>query len=99
MKIFEVLRCLKGQPVQVVLSSGVKFCGIVVDLCDEVLTLLDERGRTVLIQISHIDAVIEPKMKLTPFCGNCDCCEPKDNCCCDCCCECECDCGCDCCNC
>lgn len=86
----------KGQPIEVITESGMKYCGILVEICDsESLEIIDGKGRTVDIEVRHIEAVIEPRMKLHRLCEDNDCCcreereerrNHRDN---------DCDCGCD----
>lgn len=67
------LKKLKGQPVEIITESGFKFCGVDTDVDDNSVTLVDDKGRLVLIAIDHIDALIEPQMKLNRVCGDNDC--------------------------
>lgn len=67
------LKKLKGQPVEIITESGFKFCGVDTDVDDNSVTLVDDKGRLVLIAIDHIDALIEPQMKLKRVCGDNDC--------------------------
>lgn len=64
----------KGQPIEVITRSGFKYCGILVEICDnESVKLIDHKGRTVDVEICHIEAVVEPRMKLHRLCGDNDC--------------------------
>ena len=62
-----------GQPIEVLTSDGVRYCGIVLTCCGEALEIIDRCSRVIFIPFRHIDAIVEPKMKLTPFCGERDC--------------------------
>jgi len=62
----------KGQPVEVI-TEDVRICGIVLMVCEEGVELIDKCSRIIFLPFRHIDAIIEPKMKLTPFCGHVDC--------------------------
>lgn len=65
----------KGQPIEVLTRSGMKYCGILVDVDDnEGIDIIDCKGRTVHIEIRHIEAIVEPRMKLQRLCGNDACC-------------------------
>jgi hypothetical protein len=72
-KLHEVFRRFKGQPVEILTSDGVRYCGIDLDSDNESVEIIDERSRVILIPFAHIDAVVEPMMKLTRFCGDNDC--------------------------
>lgn len=67
------LKKLKGQPIEIITESGFKFCGVDTDVEDNSVTLVDNKGRVVFIAIDHIDALIEPQMRLKPVCGDSDC--------------------------
>jgi len=72
-----------GQPVEILTSDGVRYCGIVLMVCDNAVELIDKCSRVIFLPYRHIDALIEPKMTLTPFCGRSSChCRHDD-------CECE----------
>ena len=70
----------KGQPIEVLTSDRVRYCGIELMASDDGVELIDDCSRIIFIPFCHINAVIEPKMKLTPFCGNVDCVCRKDDC-------------------
>jgi len=73
----------KGQPIEILTSDGVRYCGIELCTCDDGVEVIDKCSRIIFIPFRHIDAVVEPKMHLTPFCGDKDCeCRKED-------CECE----------
>lgn len=71
--IEKLFKRFKGQPVEILTSDGVRYCGIDIDSDDESVEIIDECSRIVFIPFAHIDAVVEPKMKLDRFCGDDDC--------------------------
>jgi len=73
----------KGQPVEILTNDGVRYCGIELVAGSDFVEIIDKCSRVVFIPFCHIDAVVEPKMKLTPFCGEKDCECRKDDCECD----------------
>ncbi|MCL1951197.1 MAG: hypothetical protein FWF60_00065 [Oscillospiraceae bacterium] len=73
----------KGQPVEILTSDGVRYCGIELMCGDDGVEIIDKCSRVIYIPFCHIDAVVEPKMKLTPFCGDRDCDCRRDECECD----------------
>lgn len=79
------LECLfkryKGQPVEILTDDGVRYCGIDLDSDGDSVEIIDECSRVIFIPFRHIDAVVEPKMKLTRFCADndCDCAEDDDD--------------------
>jgi len=70
----------KGQPIEILTSDGVRYCGIELMACEDGVEIIDKCSRVIFIPFRHIDAVVEPKMKLTPFCGEIDCECRKDDC-------------------
>lgn len=80
-KLTEELKRLKGQPVEIITESGFKFCGIDAESDEDSVLLIDDKGRPVLIVNNHIDAIIEPQMKLKRVCGDddCDCRNNREN--------------------
>lgn len=72
-KLNAELKKLKGQPVEIITESGFKFCGVDCDVEDDSVTLVDSKGRLVFIAIDHIDALVEPQMRLKRICGDNDC--------------------------
>ena len=64
-----------GQPIEVLTSDRVRYCGILLNSCCDGVEIIDECSRVIFIAMRHIDAIVEPKMKLTPFCNrtNCEC--------------------------
>ena len=71
----------KGQPIEILTSDGVRYCGIELMAGDEGVEIIDQCSRIIFIPFRHIDAVVEPKMKLTSFCGQRDCECREDECC------------------
>ena len=70
----------KGQPIEILTGDGVRYCGIELSACDDGVEIIDKRSRIIFIPFRHIDAVVEPKMHLTPFCGERDCeCRKEDD--------------------
>ena len=67
----------KGQPIEALTSDGVRYCGIVLTNCCDGVEIIDKCNRIIFIAFRHIDAIVEPKMKLTAFCerSNCKCCD------------------------
>lgn len=72
----ELFIIYKGQPIEVITKSGMKYCGILAAVEDESIDIIDSKSRTVHIENSKIEAVIEPRMKLDRLCED-------DNCCCE----------------
>jgi len=73
----------KGQPIEILTNDRVRYCGIVLVSCEDSVELIDKCSRVIFIPFCHINAIVEPKMKLTAFCGKMDCeCRKED-------CECE----------
>lgn len=84
-KLEKIFKKYKGQPVEVITESRMKYCGIVVEICNHGLDIIDCKGRTVHLENKHIEAVIEPRMKLNRLCARDDCqCECSDDDECDC---------------
>lgn len=76
----EEFKHFRGQPIEVITEGHFKFCGIDVASDDDSVTLIDKKGRLVRIENRHIDAVIEPQMKLRRLCGDDDCgCDEDEN--------------------
>lgn len=75
------LKRFKGQPIEVIMDNGMKFCGIDVEADDESVVLIDDKGRSVFLVNKHIDTVIEPKMTLKRLCkdNDCGCCDDDDD--------------------
>ena len=72
----------KGQPIEILTSDGVRYCGIELMCGDDCVEIIDKCSRVIYIPFGHIDAVVEPKMKLTAFCGERDCeCREEEECC------------------
>lgn len=77
--LHEKFKRYKGQPVEAITRSGMKYCGILVENCDEEsVEIIDCKGRTVHIEVRHIEAIIEPRMNLHRLCGDNDCCCEED---------------------
>ena len=70
----------KGQPIEILTSDGVRYCGIELMAGDDFVEIIDKCSRVIFIPYCHIDAVVEPKMKLTAFCGEKDCECREDDC-------------------
>lgn len=85
-KLAEVFKRFKGQPVEVLTEDGVRYCGIDLVSDNDSVEIIDDDSRIILIPFAHITAVVEPKMKLTRFCGDddCDCRKHNGDCDCDC---------------
>lgn len=70
----------KGQPIEVITESGMKYCGILVDVYDDnSIDIIDGKSRTVHIEARKIEAIIEPRMKLHRLCEEDDCCCKEEN--------------------
>lgn len=78
-KLFERF---KGQPIEVLTSDGVRYCGIDLNSNGDSVEIIDKCNRIVFIPFAHIDAVVEPMMRLTRFCGDndCDCHKKREHC-------------------
>lgn len=74
--LLELFSRYKGQPIEVITESGMKYCGILVVADDGGIDIIDSKGRTIHIENRKIEAIIEPRMKLNRLCED-------DNCCCD----------------
>lgn len=75
----EELKKLRGQPIEVITNNGMKICGIDVESDEDSVALIDDKGRFVFVVNSHIDALIEPQMKLERLCRDNDCgCDDND---------------------
>ncbi|MGL5512199.1 MAG: hypothetical protein ACRDBM_03040 [Sporomusa sp.] len=75
----EIFKKYKGQPVEVITESGMKYCGILVSDEEDGIDIIDGKSRTVHIENRKIEAVIEPRMKLRRLCEEDDCCCEEDN--------------------
>lgn len=69
----------KGQPIEVITESGMKYCGILVSAQDGGIDIVDGKGRTVHIENEKIEAIIEPRMRLKRLCEDNDCCCEDDD--------------------
>ena len=63
----------RGQPIECLTSDGVRYCGIELMVCGDGVEIIDKCNRIIFIPFRHIDAVVEPKMTLNPFCGRSSC--------------------------
>lgn len=72
-KLEELFNRFKGQPVEILTEDGIRYCGIDLNSDDESVEIVDKCSRVIFIPFAHITAVVEPKMKLTRFCGDDDC--------------------------
>ena len=78
----QVCERFQGQPIEILTSDGVRYCGIELGAGGEGVELIDRCSRIIFIPFRHIDAVVEPMMKLTNFCGDRDCdCRREEECC------------------
>ena len=71
--LYEEFRHFRGQPVEVIMDNGIKFCGIAVDSNAHCASLVDREGRLVRMEFCHICAMVEPQMQLNRFCGTNSC--------------------------
>jgi len=62
-----------GQPIQVLADNGVRYCGTLLCADRKGITIIDKCERVVFVSCKHIDAVVEPMMMLTGFCGESGC--------------------------
>jgi len=70
----------RGQPVEIMTNDNKRFCGIVLDSDVGGVSLIDNRTRIILIPFAHINAVVEPKMRLKPLCDDDTCeCEEREH--------------------
>ena len=80
----KLLKRFLGQPIEILTNDRVRYCGIVLCVECDFVELIDKCSRVIFISFCHINAVVEPKMKLTPFCGKIDCdCRHEEECECD----------------
>lgn len=76
--LFEEFKKFEGQPVEIFTDDGKMYCGIDLAAFADYVRILDDCGRTIFIDYTHIDAVVEPQMKLRRCCRDqCDC--DRDN--------------------
>lgn len=79
MKLEHLFKRYKGQPIEILTNDGVRYCGIDLDADDDGVEIIDDCSRVIFIPFRHIDAVVQPKMKLTRFCADNDChCDEDD---------------------
>lgn len=62
----EKLRRLIGQPVKIFTDDGRIHRGIVLDVDEDTVEIIDKCNRLFLIELFHIDAIEEPQMDLRP---------------------------------
>jgi len=60
----EVFRRFEGQPVRVYTEDGRVITGIVIEVFDDTVRIIDRCGRPLLIRFCGIDPVLEPQMRL-----------------------------------
>lgn len=68
-----VFKKFKGQPVEILTEGGMKICGVDCDSDEDSVDIVDRKGRTVHVAFRHIEAVVEPRMRLDRICGDDDC--------------------------
>jgi len=75
-KLCEEFKHFRGQPIEII-AHGMQICGIVVESDEDGVALVDHFGRITRIENKHIEAVIQPQMRLRHLCkrSNCECCE------------------------
>lgn len=66
--LFDEFRKFEGQPVKIFTDDGKVHCGIDMEAFETAVRILDDCGRTLFIEFSHIDAVVEPQMRLRRCC-------------------------------
>ena len=62
-----------GQPIQVFTDDGARYCGTLLWAEKKGIAIIDKCERVIFISFSHIDAIVEPMMTLTGFCGESSC--------------------------
>ena len=62
--LFEEFKHFEGQPVKIFTDDGKTHTGIDINACEDAVRIIDDRGRMILVQYKHIDAVVEPQMRL-----------------------------------
>lgn len=82
----DLFKRYKGQPIEVITESGMKYCGILVVAIDGYIEIIDGKNRTIRLENRKMEAIVEPRMKLHRLCGDDNCCceekeEHEDNCC------------------
>lgn len=76
--LFEEFKRFEGQPVEIFTDDGRKHCGIDIEAFETAVRIIDDCGRTQLIEFRHIDAVVEPMMRLRRCCNECKCHRDRD---------------------
>lgn len=71
--LFEEFKKFEGQPVEIFTDDGRKHCGIDIEAFENAVRIIDDCNRTQLIEFRHIDAVVEPMMRLRRCCKECRC--------------------------
>ena len=79
--LYHEFKKYEGQPVKVYTCDGRTHTGICLACYDDAVRLLDRCGRIVFLDFAHIDAVVEPMMKLHRCCPESCCDEHEDECC------------------
>ena len=79
-KLCEEFKHFRGQPIEII-AHGMKICGINVESDEDCVALVDNFGRITRVENKHIEAVIQPQMRLRPVCDrdNCKCCRKEDS--------------------
>lgn len=78
--LFDEFRKFEGQPVKVFTDDEKVHCGIDMEAFETAVRILDDCGRTLFIDYSHIDTVVEPQMRLRRCCRDeCRCRRDDDN--------------------
>ena len=67
--LFKEFKCFEGQPVKIFTDDGKTHTGIDINALEDAVRIIDNNGRLVLIEYRHIDAVVEPQMRLNRFCN------------------------------
>lgn len=73
----EEFRHFEGQPVEIFTDDERMHCGIVVNAYEGAVRIIDACGRPTFLEYSHIDAVVEPQMRVR-CCRKRHCCD-RDN--------------------
>lgn len=72
--LYQEFKKYEGQPVKIYTDDGKVHCGIELVAYDDAVKILDKCGRTIFIDYSHVDAVVEPMMRLDRCCrDHCEC--------------------------
>lgn len=77
--LYEEFKMFEGQPVKVYTDDEKVHCGIDMEAYETAVRILDDCNRPIFIEYSHIDAVVEPQMRLRRCChDHCRCEEDKE---------------------